>query len=134
MLAVPVAVPVPDSRAVPLPLSAKDSPAGRPPDSVIFGVGEPVVLIATAPPWFTVKKAVLALVMAGAVAAFTVMVSARVAVLPEELVADRLTGYVPAVPLAGVPEIVPVPSPLSLNASPDGSAPDSVMVAGGKPV
>ena len=91
-LVVPVAVPVPDSRAVPLPLSVNVSPAGSVPVSVIFGVGDPVVVIAAAPALFKVKKAVLPLVMVGAVATVTVMVSARVAVLPEALVADSVTG------------------------------------------
>ena len=90
-LVVPVTVPVPDSRAVPLPLSVNDSPAGRLPVSVMAGVGEPVVVTAT-PAWLTVKKALLPLVMAGAAAALTVMVSASVAVLPEALVAVRVTG------------------------------------------
>ena len=74
---------------MPLPLSVKVSPAGSVPVSVIFGVGDPVVVIATAPAWFSVKSAVDPLVMVGAAAAFTVMVSVRVAVLPEELVAER---------------------------------------------
>ena len=91
-LAVPVAVPVPERRAVPLPLSVNVSPAGSVPDSVIFGVGEPVVVIATAPAWFSVKSAVDELVMVGAVAAFTVMVRFSVARLPEELVAEIVTG------------------------------------------
>ena len=52
-LAVPVAVAVPEIRAVPLPLSVKDSPAGSVPVSVICGVGDPVVVIAAAPAWFS---------------------------------------------------------------------------------
>ena len=52
---VPVAVGVPDSWAVPLPLSTKVSPAGRAPGSVIAGVGEPVVVTAMAPLLFRVK-------------------------------------------------------------------------------
>ena len=90
--AVPAAVPVPESRAVPLPLSVKVSPAGSVPVSVIFDVGAPVVVIATAPAWFSVKSATDPLVMVGAAAVFTVMVSASVAVLPEELVAEMVTG------------------------------------------
>ena len=59
---------------------------------MIVGVGEPVVVIATAPAWFTVKSAVDALVMVGAPAVVTVIVSASVAVLPEALVAEIDTG------------------------------------------
>ena len=46
---VPVALGVPCSRAVPVPSSVKVSPAGRVPVSVMAGVGEPVVVMATAP-------------------------------------------------------------------------------------
>ena len=91
-LVVPVAVPVPDSRAVPLPLSVNESPAGSAPVSLMAGTGEPVVVTAAAPAAFRVKNAVLPLVMVGAAAALTVMVSDSVAWLPEELVADRVTG------------------------------------------
>ena len=59
--------------------------------------------------------------MAGAAAAFTVRVSGSVAVLPEAFVADRVTLYVPWDPAAGVPEMVPVPLPLSVKLSPVGS-------------
>jgi hypothetical protein len=94
MSVVPVVVGVPEIRAVPLPaaLSVKDSPAGSVPDSLIAGTGEPVVVMATAPAWPAVKSAVDALVMMGAAAVVTVIVSARVAVLPEELVAVTVTG------------------------------------------
>ena len=40
---------------------------------MIAGVGEPVVVIATAPAWLSVKSAMAPLVMVGAVAAVTVM-------------------------------------------------------------
>ena len=62
--------------------------------------------MATAPAALRVKSAVAPLVMAGAAADPTVMVRVSVAVLPEILVAEIVTGYVPAVPLAGVPEMV----------------------------
>ena len=52
---VPVAVGVPERRAVPLPLSVKVSPAGNVPVSVMADVGEPVVTIAKEPVWFKVK-------------------------------------------------------------------------------
>ena len=70
----------------------KVSPSGSVPLSVIAGVGAPVVVTATAPAWFSVKSATDPLVMVGAAAAFTVMARDSVAVLPEELVADRVTG------------------------------------------
>ena len=58
---------VPDMRAVPLWLSVNVRPAGKAPDSVTSGVGEPVVVMDNAPPlWLRVKSAVDALVMAGA--------------------------------------------------------------------
>ena len=49
-------------------------------------------------------------------------------------VAVIVTGYVPAVPAAGVPDNVAVPSLLSLNVTPDGSAPVSDNVHVGPPV
>ncbi len=91
-LAVPVVVGVPWSRAVPLPLSVNVSPAGSVPVSVIVGVGEPVVVIATAPAWFSVKSATGPLVMVGAAAALTVMVRSAWPCCPEELVAEMVTG------------------------------------------
>ena len=49
-------------------------------------------------------------------------------------VAVIVNGYVPPVPAAGVPESVAVPSKLSLNVTPDGSAPVSDKSALGTPV
>ena len=60
----------------------------------------------------------------------TVMVSESVAVLPELLVAETDTVYVPTEPEAGVPEIVAVPVP-AVNVTPEGSVPDSVIVGDG---
>ena len=92
MFVVPVAVAVPARVAVPSPLSVNVSPAGSVPVSVIAGVGDPVAVIATDPAWFRVKSAAGRLSAGGARAAFTVMVSASVAVLPEALVAEIDTG------------------------------------------
>jgi hypothetical protein len=92
MLVVPVAVGVPEMRAVPFPLSVKVNPAGMVWGSVMAGVGEPVVMMATAPAWLRVKSATSALVIAGAAVAVTVIVRDRVAVPPEALVAERVTG------------------------------------------
>ena len=52
--------------AVPSCLSVKVTPLGRLPDSVITGVGEPVVVTVKLPALPTVKVALLALVIAGA--------------------------------------------------------------------
>ena len=91
--------------AVPFPLSLKDKPAGMAPLSVMAGIGEPVVVISTAPALLTVKSATGS-VRVGDAAEPTVIVRSSVDVLPEILVAEIVTGYVPAVPLAGVPEMV----------------------------
>jgi hypothetical protein len=48
---VPLLVGVPDSKAVPFPLSVKFNPAGSVWATVIEGVGYPVAVIATAPVW-----------------------------------------------------------------------------------
>ena len=50
------------------------------------------------------------------------------------LVAVIVNGYVPPVPLAGVPEMVAVPLPLSTKLSPLGSVPDSDSAGAGSPV
>ena len=56
------------------------------------GWATPVAVTANDPAWPKVKYAVAALVMVGALGATTVMVSASVAVLPELLVAQMVTG------------------------------------------
>ena len=88
------------------------------------GVGEPVVVIATAPALLRVKSACRS-VRVGAAAESTVIVRASVDVLPEMLVAEIVTGYVPAVPLAGVPDDGRPVSvvPLSVKVSPGGESP-----------
>src|SRR5664280_2953854 len=106
---VPAAVGVPVISALPLPSEVKVSPAGSAPDSVMAGAGLPVVVTANAPLWLRVKYAAAPLVMVGGVEAVTERARARVAVLPEALVAETVTGYVPLVPLAGVPAMVAVP-------------------------
>ena len=133
-LVVPVTVPVPESRAVPLPLSVNDSPAGRLPVSVMAGVGEPVVVTAAAPAWLTVKKALLPLVMAGAAAALTVMVSASVACCRRRWWPSGSPGRSRPSRWPRCRRWWPVPLPLSENDSPVGSVPLSVTVAAGYPV
>jgi hypothetical protein len=91
---VPVAVGSPVMVAVPLPLSVKVRPAGSVPAvAVREGVGEPLAVIATDPIWLTAKSAT-GIVRPGATPVSTVMVTASVAVLPEEFVACKVTGYV----------------------------------------
>lgn len=132
---VPVAVGVPLMMTVPLVSVPKVRPAGIAPTSVIVGVGSPVAVTANAPVVEPrVKKAALPVVIFGAAAATTVMVSARVAVLPDALVAKMLTaGRVPAVAVVE-PVMVAVPLTGLEKSSPAGNAPVSVMVAAGNPV
>src|ERR1035441_2958332 len=92
--------------------------------------GEPVVVTAKAPAVLSVKEALDPLVMAGALAAATVMVRASWAVLPETLVAEMVTGKVPT-PAVVVPLMVAVPLEPAVKVKPAGRAPDSVMVAAG---
>ena len=89
---VPVAVGVPWMSAVPLPPSVNVRPGGIAPVSVMVGVGDPVVVMAMAPAWLRVKKPLAPEVIVGGLEATTVMTSERVAVLPEALVAERVTG------------------------------------------
>jgi hypothetical protein len=57
-----------------------------------------------------------------------------VAGLPTPLLAVMVSGYVPAVPEAGVPAKVAVPLPLFVNVTPLGNVPLSVRVGVGVPV
>ena len=63
--------------AVPLPLSVKVSPAGSAPDSVIAGVGSPVVVTVKLNAAPTIEVAEAALVMVGATFSVRVMRGAR---------------------------------------------------------
>ncbi len=64
----------------------------------------------------------------------TVRVKDWVAAGLPPFVAVIVNGYVPPVPAAGVPASVAVPSQLSVNVTPDGSAPVSDKAALGTPV
>ena len=64
----------------------------------------------------------------------TVRVKVWVASEPTPFVAVIVTGYGPPELAAGVPESVAVPSPLSVNMTPDGSAPVSDNPHVGVPV
>jgi len=71
---------VPASVAVPLPLSTKVTPVGSAPDSVIVGVGLPVVVTEKKPAAPTVNVALEALVIAGVPTTPTVRVKLWTAV------------------------------------------------------
>src|ERR1019366_4630758 len=117
--------------AVPFPLSVKLRPPGSGPDSARAGGGYPVartVRLSGAP---TLTLIVRIFLMAGALV--TVRVNAWVAV-PALFLAVRVSGYIPAAALRGVPEIVAVPSPLSANLTPDGKRPVPVILVAGPPV
>ena len=118
-----------------MPMSAPPglnvTPLGRAPVSLKVGAGKPVAVTVNAPAVPTVNVVLLALVMAAAW--FTVRAKDCWA-LPAVLVAIRVMLYKPPVLAAGVPESVPVPSPLLCKITGDGRAPDSLIVALGEPV
>ena len=116
---------VPARVAVPLPLSAKVTPEGSAPDSVIAAVGLPVVVTENDPAVPAVKVAELALVMAGACWMVTVSVCCTE---PYALVAISGMAYDPAV--VGVPAKVAVPLPLSVNVTPGGRLDSPQLGAG----
>ena len=95
-------------------------------------VGYPVVVTVKVPGWPTVKVAESALVIWHAWS--TVRVKLWVASGMTPFVALIVIGYVPPVFAAGVPEIVAVPSPLSVHVSPGGSAPGTDNMHVGHPV
>jgi hypothetical protein len=98
--AVPEASGVPLNVTVPLPLSTNVSPLGNAPDSVIDGVGDPVVVIVNEPATPTVNVPPLALVIAAAVPT----VRLAVAALP---VPPLVELTVPVVLVTGKPELSP---------------------------
>src|SRR5262245_21875258 len=122
---------VPESVAVPLPLSTNVTPDGRVPVCVIdvtSGVADVVIAELRAAPTLNVVAAVL--VDRGVAALGTVSTKFCV-VGPTTFAAVIVKGYVPAVLTAAVPASVAVPLPLSVNVTPDGSAPTRVSVAVG---
>ena len=126
----PLDVGVPASVAVPSPLSTRVTPAGSEPVSVMAAVGSPVEVTVKVPADPVVKVVLAPLVMAGA--ASTVSVNDWVASEPTPLLAVMVIGKLPGA--EAVPESVAVPSPLSVNVTPAGSEPVSVMAAVGSPV
>src|ERR1017187_9533659 len=134
--------------AVPFPLSVKVRPLGSGPDSASAGAGYPGPLgsgpdSASAGAGYPVARTVrcspaptltlMARIFLMAGARVTVRVNAWVAV-PYLFLAVRVRGYTPAAAFLGVPEIVAVPSPLSVNLTPAGSQSVLVIFGAGKPV
>ena len=123
---------VPLRVAVPSPLSVNVTPEGRVPDSANDGVGEPVAVTVNVPADPVVNVVDAADVMAGAWS--TVRTKFWLTDGPTPLAAVMVMGYVPSVPVAGVPDRVAVPFPLSTNVTPVGSGPLSPMAGVGEPV
>jgi len=111
---------------------ANVTPVGNVPVSLNVGLGVPVAVTVNVPGVPTVKVVLFALVITGAV--LTVSVKGCVAAVPTPLLAVNVMENVPTVPDAGVPLSVPVPSLLSTNVTPLGSAPVSIKDGAGKPV
>ena len=95
-------------------------------------MGTPVVVTVKVPAWPTAKVAAAGLVIWHAWS--TVRVKLWVASGMTSLVALIVNGYVPPVFAAGVPAIVAVPSPLSVNVTPDGSVSGAGKMHVGYPV
>src|SRR5712664_930663 len=127
MANVPVAVGVPLSVPVPLPLSRNVTPAGKAPLSVMLGVGDPLVFTVNVPAAPTGKMAAFALVIVGGWPTVSVKFCVALGVTP--FCAVNVMANVPDA--VGVPLSVPVPLPLSRNLTPAGKAPLSVMLGVG---
>src|SRR5260370_31450118 len=130
MANVPVAVGVPLSVPVPLPLLRNVTPAGKGPLSVMLGVGDPLVFTVNVPATPTWKVAAFALVIVGGWPTVSVKLCVAFGVTP--FCAVNVMGNVPDA--VGVPLSVPVPLPLLRNVTPLGKAPLSVMLGVGDPV
>src|ERR1700712_641070 len=107
--------------AVPFPFWVNVTPDGRAPVWVMAGVGEPVAVTVKEPEVPAVKVVLVALVKTGGWPTVTVRVWVAFGLTP--LPAVRLSGYVPPLPAAGVPDRVAVPLPLSVKVSPAGRVP-----------
>ena len=131
---VPLWTVVPPRVPVPLPLSAKVTPVGSPPDSVMPGTGDPEVVTVNDPGVPAENVVAPPLVMAGTwfPAPVTVRVKVCTAFGFTPFVAVKVIVNVP--PALGIPLRVPEPLPLSTKVTPMGSAPDSVMPGKGDPV
>ena len=127
------AVGVPVSVAVPFPLSVNVTPDGSAPVSDKTQGGTPLVVTVKVPTEPTVKVVPAELVILHVIG-WTVRVKLWVASGLTPFVAVMVNGYVPPEPVGGVPASVAVPFPLSVNVTPDGSAPVSDNVELGTPV
>jgi hypothetical protein len=125
------AVVVPERVAVPSPSSTKDRPEGSVPVKVRTGVGELVVVTTKVLGLPTVNTVAAGLVNTGVW--FTTSVKGWLAD-PAALTALIVSGYVPLVPAAGVPDSVPFPLPLSTKDRPVGKVPVGDSAAAGDPV
>ncbi len=117
---------VPAMTAVPSPSSVNVRPAGSVPVRVSAGSGVPVARTTNRPAEPSANGAASGLVMTGARVTSTRSVCVLV---PAALVAVSSTVTGPS--SVGVPAIVAVPSPWSVNVSPAGSVPASVSAASG---
>ena len=113
-------------------MSTKVTPEGSAPVSDNADIGLANDVTANDPAEPTVNVVDAADVIAGA--SFTVSVNGWLASVPMPFVASNVRWYVPPVPVAGVPERVAVPSPLSTNVTPEGRAPVSLSAGAGTPV
>src|SRR5208283_2862413 len=123
----------PESVAVPFPLSVNLTPDGSVPVSDNVHVGWPVdVTVTGVASWLTVKVAAPEPAIWHAWLIVRVKLWVPSGVPP--LMAVIVNGYVPAVPAAGVPASVAVPSLLSVKVTPVGRLPVSDNVHVGDPV
>ena len=113
-------------------MSVNVTPGGSVSGAGKMHVGYPVVVTVKVPAWPTAKVATAVLVIWHTWS--TVRVKLRVAAGMTPFVALTVIGHVPPVFATGVPEIVAVPSPLSVHVSPGGSAPTTDNWHGGDPV
>ena len=113
-----------------LPLTTKLTPRGRPPSSVITGVGVPVAETVKEPAVPTLNAALLVLVIAGLWLTVIARLCDALGVVP--LAAVKVLVKTPLA--VGVPATVPVPLWLSVNVTPAGNVPLRVIVGIGKPL
>src|SRR5579862_7700879 len=128
----PLAVGVPDSVAVPLPLSTKVTPEGSAPVSVRPGVGFPVAVTLNVLAVPTVKvMADVEMIVGAWETEVTDSVKLWIAGEPIPLLAVMVIGKLPLE--VGLPERLAVPSPLSTKVTPVGSVPVSARLGVGLP-
>jgi hypothetical protein len=107
------------------------TPFGSVPDTEYDTVGTPVAMTWKAPGVISKNAVLAALVIAGAAGVPTVSVKLCVALGDTPLEAVIVSGYVPLVPLAGVPPSTPV---VLLSITPLGRVPFSENVGAGNPL